>query len=457
MLAVAIVLARRRRKKTLQSANQRRHRLGSRRDAFGLDDFSSVDWFRATDVSVGAPAATPTAADQTRGGDSFCGSWEHPDVAASRLPANEVRLVQRIHRGASSDVYRGRFRGTFVAVKKPSAQWLANVRHIDALFCEVRLLASLRHANIVAFVGVAWRSLLDVHVVTEFMDGGDLRALLWRFDHDDNASNRRPRGFDRDKVLIAAQVASALAYLHAQAPRKLTHMALRARSVLLSTTWTAKLIDFRAVSVEKYIYDLPAASARGLWSAPEVLRGEKADDKADVFSFGVLLAEMDAHRAPYASDSSGSGGGGFESESEYELGSESECESADHSALLARIASGRARVRFSPAGSSTPLPPASTAEPAATVGELVSHRQARDAASNSSRNGDAVAAAASGARSVLSLVSAASFVASPFVHAEVARIGRACVSLDPSSRPTARALERELLALAQTFDAFDSR
>lgn len=447
LAAVSLVLARRRRAKALEAAPQRRSPAASRCDAFPVEDLTRVDWFRVTDVS--AVAVAPNG-DQPRATDSFCGSWEHPDVEASRIPAGELRLVHRIHRGAHSDVFRARFRGAAVAVRKPAPQWLANVRHLDALFCEVRLLAALRHAHIVAFVGVAWRSLLDVHVVTEFMDGGDLRALLRRFDADEDAARRRPRGFDRDKVLIAAQVAAALAHLHAQAPRRLTHMALRSRNVLLSTDWTAKLTDFRAASVEQYVYDQPAGSAHGVWSAPEVLRGDQADDKADVFSFGVLLAEMDSHRAPYA------GVGAAESDGEGEDEADGGRASADHVALLSRIASGRVSVQFSPASSvvaCTPKPIASVTLAVPTVGELVNLRQARGAAGSSHSSSQS----RSGAAAALSLVSAASFVASPFVHAEVARIGRACVAFDPAGRPSARELERELRALAQTFDAFEGR
>lgn len=459
VMVVAVILVRRKKRRTDATMEQQQNQ---QQDVFGFNEMEGVvsrsnlsEWFRTTDASI----VTPNV-DQSRAGDSFCGSWEHPDVLASRLPLDQIRLGQLAYHGSTSDVYRAKFRGEFVAVKKPCAQWLANVRHMDAFFCEVRLLASLRHPNIVTFIGVAWRSLLDVQLVSEFMDGGDLRGLLTRFDTE-NMATYRPRGFDKDKVNIAAQVASSLAYLHAQTPRTLVHMALRSKNVLLSTQWTAKLIDFRAASVEKYIYDLPSAATRGVWSAPEVLRGEKADEKADIFSFGVLLSEIDSHRTPYSSlppsssttsTATMSAKGSDTNSAKHSVREvEDDRASSNNRELLARIASGRIRVEFSSATSSSAASAVSMQKSAPTAGELVCYRQARGTTSS---NGNAAAA---NVRSVISLVSAASFVASPFVHAEVVRIGQSCIAMDPRARPSARELERELLALAQTFDTFEGK
>ncbi|KAJ0391243.1 hypothetical protein ATCC90586_010823 [Pythium insidiosum] len=38
------------------------------------------------------------------------------------------------------------------------------------------------------------------------------------------------------------------------------------------------------------------------WMAPEVMKGERYGDRADIFSFGVVLSELDTHQLPYAVD-----------------------------------------------------------------------------------------------------------------------------------------------------------
>lgn len=76
------------------------------------------------------------------------------------------------------------------------------------------------------------------------------------------------------------------------------HRDLKSRNILLSGTHEAKLIDF-GISRERLDRTMTAGVGTSLWMAPEVMTGEKYDDKADVFSFGVVLSELDSHTLPY--------------------------------------------------------------------------------------------------------------------------------------------------------------
>ncbi|EEY60705.1 protein kinase [Phytophthora infestans T30-4] len=153
-----------------------------------------------------------------------------------------------------------------------------DIHLVNEFLAEAKFTASMEHPRIVACIGVAWDSLSDLCVVLEFMEGGDLRTLLESYE-----KSSHPVGFDREKVTIALHVCHALTYLHSLEP-PVIH---------------PKLTDF-GISRERLERTMTAGVGTSLWMAPEVMTGEKYDDKADIFSFGVVLSELDTHTLPYA-------------------------------------------------------------------------------------------------------------------------------------------------------------
>ncbi|POM77863.1 TKL/DRK protein kinase [Phytophthora palmivora] len=121
------------------------------------------------------------------------------------------------------------------------------------------------------------------------MEGGDLRALLNQY---------QDIGFDYNKVKIALHVAHALTYMHSLDP-PLIHRDLKSKNILLTEDLDAKLTDFGA-SRERVDRTMTAGIGTSLWMAPEMMTGEKYDEKADMFSFGVVLSELDSNALPYA-------------------------------------------------------------------------------------------------------------------------------------------------------------
>ncbi|KAK1946626.1 putative serine/threonine-protein kinase drkA [Phytophthora citrophthora] len=222
------------------------------------------------------------------------GIWNDPVIVASRLPLNKIRIQELLARGGFGQVFLGSYNGQTVAVKTLLPETAKDMNEINALFAETKVMAKLEHPCIVSFIGIAWGSFSSMCCVTEYLVGGDLRALLNHF----LDSHTRPRGFDHDKVKIAMDIADGLAYLHSMEPNIL-HRDLKSRNVLLTSQLNAKLTDF-GVSRERSDDLMTNAVGTSLWMAPEVMIGGHYDGKADVFSFGVLLSELDTHFMPYA-------------------------------------------------------------------------------------------------------------------------------------------------------------
>ncbi|GMF45387.1 unnamed protein product [Phytophthora fragariaefolia] len=266
-----------------------------------------------------------THAERLRGpvtADSVC---EDDAILSSRIPRDSLLVEDLIGRGGYGEVYKGTYEGKAVAVKMLFPETRKSTRHVTEFLTEVKMMTVMDHPRVVEFVGVSWNNLMDLCVVTEFMAGGDLRAWL-----SDCADNNYPTGFDYTKVKIATHVVHALAYLHSLNP-SVIHRDLKSRNILLSENQDAKLADFGA-SRERVDRTMTAGVGTSLWIAPEVMMGERYDDKADMFSFGIVLSELDSQQNPYANAKENNPAG----------------RKMPETAILQLVAMGKLRIEFSP-------------------------------------------------------------------------------------------------------------
>ncbi|POM80287.1 TKL protein kinase, partial [Phytophthora palmivora] len=217
-----------------------------------------------------------------------------PIIATSRLNYDEVKLGRCISRGGFGLVFTGTYHGRSVAVKKIGVNRDVDISQIELFIREITLMALLRHQRIVEFIGVAWETLVDLSAVTELMERGDLSTVLHNY-----GESRYQLTWSEHKATIALHIAEALVYLHSLRP-KVIHRDLKSKNVLLNEEMEAKLSDF-GISRERRDVEthLTAAMGTSFWIAPEVLNGRDYDEKADVFSFGVVLSELDTEDYPY--------------------------------------------------------------------------------------------------------------------------------------------------------------
>ncbi|ETI31596.1 TKL protein kinase [Phytophthora nicotianae CJ01A1] len=233
-----------------------------------------------------------SSACSTLPGTTMNRPWEDDFVVAARIPRDKVVVVQLLSRGGFGVVYSGLYNGRRVAVKMLLPETRRSISHVVDLLAEVKMMAAMEHPHIVEFIGVAWDSLTNMCVVSEFMAGGDLKALL-----SDYEEQNHPMGFNRGKLKIALHIAHALTYMHSLDP-PIIHRDLKSKNVLLNEKLDAKLTDF-GTSRERVNESMTGGVGTCLWMAPEVMIGDRYDDKADMFSFGVVLSELDTHLSPY--------------------------------------------------------------------------------------------------------------------------------------------------------------
>jgi serine/threonine-protein kinase TNNI3K len=140
---------------------------------------------------------------------SLAGLWDDEAIATPCIPREKVLVQKLIRRGGYGEVYYVLFNGQHVAVKMLFLESRKSVKNVNDFLAEVKMIATLDHTRIITFVGVAWDSITDLSVVTEYMEGGDLRALLPSYE-----AQNRSLSFDRSKLTIVLHVAQALTYMH---------------------------------------------------------------------------------------------------------------------------------------------------------------------------------------------------------------------------------------------------
>ncbi|ETV94820.1 TKL protein kinase, variant [Aphanomyces invadans] len=262
---------------------RRRHR-DSRPKQPNVDDVpSSMPPHPTTPQAQYTPFKTPSV---RRPSDNTCDSIDLRALASIRLNERDVHLHDIMGTGAFANVWAGSFRGDAVAVKALLSTCVTP-HHVESFVAEIQLMASFHSPYIVRVVGACWTAPSDLKCVMEFMDGGDLKHYL-----DTHTAAAFPWV---QKYRHMHSIAEGLAYLHA---RNVIHRDIKSRNVVVDSTHGTKLTDF-GTSKEDILATMTMGVGTFRWMAPEVLQDAGYTISADIYSFGMVLSELDTHHAPY--------------------------------------------------------------------------------------------------------------------------------------------------------------
>lgn len=203
---------------------------------------------------------------------------------------NQLQFLHQIGEGGFGKVYYGLWRGQPVAIKVAALQGSEKAEVLQEFHREVTTMCSIpAHKNVLKLLGACttWGNLA---LVTEYCSCGSLYHLL----HSPNSAH-----LSWAEVLqICLGVAQGMAHLHAH---KVLHRDLKSANLLLSDNGEVKIADF---GLSKTLQDMQGAHTGGLgtyqWMAPEVLAHQRYSEKADIYSFGIVVWECIMRRLPYA-------------------------------------------------------------------------------------------------------------------------------------------------------------
>lgn len=215
--------------------------------------------------------------------DNFCGK---------RLDGRyEIREIIGV--GGMAVVYKAydNIDDRIVAIKILKDEYLTNEDFKRRFKNESKAIAVLSHPNIVRVYNVSFGDRLQ-YIVMEYVDGITLKEYI-----------QQQGVIDwKEAVHFTSQILAALQHAH---DKGIVHQDIKPQNIMLLHDGTIKVADFGIARFSRTDNNTTSENAIGSvhYISPEQARGEMTDDKADIYSVGVVLYEMITGQLPFQSDS----------------------------------------------------------------------------------------------------------------------------------------------------------
>lgn len=195
----------------------------------------------------------------------------------SRLK-DRYRLEQLLGRGGMASVWLA---SDEVLERPVAVKVLA-----DTIASDPEFLARFRREARVA-AGLSHPNLIDIY---DFAGGAERPYLVMEYVPGENLAERTQRGGDIDCERLARELLGALAHIHAAG---IVHRDVKPQNVLIAPDGSAKLIDF-GIALTEDATDLTQTGhllGTARYIPPEVMRGEPATERSDLYSCGIVLRD----------------------------------------------------------------------------------------------------------------------------------------------------------------------
>ena len=243
--------------------------------------------------SFATPAIGAGLPRSTRGERYLCAvAQSRMSTEIGRVLGQRYRIVAPIGMGASAQVFLAddaRLRRR-VAVKMLHEALADDADFLRRFRAEARAAAALSHPNVVAVFD--WGDDEVAFIVTEFLAGGSLRALL------DEGGLLSPG----QALLVGLEAARALDYAHR---RGFVHRDIKPANLLFGEEGRLRVADFglaRALAEAAWTEPQGAVLGTARYASPELATGDQLTGKADVYSLALVLIEAVTGQVPFTAD-----------------------------------------------------------------------------------------------------------------------------------------------------------
>lgn len=201
-------------------------------------------------------------------------------------------ILERIGRGGMGYVYRAHdpILKRDVALKTMLKDVSDDEELRNRFMREAQSAGGLRHPNIVTIYDLGEDETGCPYIAMEFLTGTDLEHLI-------KTKTELPL---LKKLDIIIQTCQGLGYAHANG---VVHRDIKTANIRLLDNGEAKIMDFGIAKITASQFTRTGMiMGTPHYMAPEQIRGEKVDGRADIFSLGVVLFEILVYRKPFPGD-----------------------------------------------------------------------------------------------------------------------------------------------------------
>jgi tetratricopeptide (TPR) repeat protein/predicted Ser/Thr protein kinase len=201
-------------------------------------------------------------------------------------------ILVLLGQGGMGSVYKARDRelDRLVALKIIRPELTTNPEILRRFKQELILARQVTHRNVIRIFDLGQADGFKF-ITMEYLDGKDLRAVL----------KEKGKLTPEEAARIIAQICRALEVAHGEG---VVHRDLKPQNIMLDANGRAYVMDF---GIARSAY-LPGMTQTGAligtpeYMSPEQAKGEKLDERSDLFSLGVIFYELITGQSPFYSD-----------------------------------------------------------------------------------------------------------------------------------------------------------
>jgi len=248
--------------------------------------------FPGSDLTLSGGTETTPSSSFTQAPSTAPSSATPAVIEVGSVVGNRFEILQLLGEGGMGAVYKAHDRELekHVALKLIRAELARNPEILQRFKQEIILARQVTHRNVIRIFDIGQA---DGHkyITMEYLEGRDLRAVL----------REKGKLSPEEAAKIVLQICRALEAAHGEG---VIHRDLKPQNIMLDANGRAYVMDF---GIARSAY-LPGMTQTGAlvgtpeYMSPEQAKGEKLDERSDLFSLGVILYELLIGSSPYHSD-----------------------------------------------------------------------------------------------------------------------------------------------------------